>query len=62
MSEIELINWFKGQNKPYQGLIPQGSYSTYITRYGAGMLKPKTLIKFFERMGYVKNNGVWVKR
>jgi hypothetical protein len=61
MNDNELISWFKSQNKPYQNLIPQGSYSTYITRHEAGLLKPKTLVKFFERMGYIKIDGVWKK-
>lgn len=62
MTDLELIAYFKSQNKPYQNIMPQGSYSSNITRFEAGLLKPKTLVKFFERMGFVNEGGVWKKR
>lgn len=61
MLEIELINHLKSQNKPYVGIMPQGSFSNCVIRYEAGLLKPRTLESFFNKMGYVKNNGLWVK-
>jgi hypothetical protein len=62
MNDLELITHLKSLNKPYQGIMPQGSFSSTIIRFEVGLLKPKTLAKFFDTMGYVNNNGKWEKK
>lgn len=62
MSEIELVNHLKKQIKPYQGIMEQGTFSNILIRYNAGLLKPITLINFFNKLGYFQENGVWVKK
>lgn len=61
MNEQEVINELRSLVKPYIGIIPQSTFSSILTRYDAGILKPKTLRLFFEKMGYWKSDKGWQK-
>lgn len=61
MTENEVITELNSQIKPYIGIMHQGTYSNYMTRYKFGILKPSTLCKFLNQMGYFKENGLWIK-
>ena len=43
MTEQEVYNELKQKVKPYIGIMPQGSYSNYMIRLKAGLLKPATI-------------------
>ena len=62
MNEQEVIQDLRSKVKPYLHInMSQSYFSNTITRHEAGLLKPKTLIKFLEKFGYQKLNGQWVK-
>jgi len=62
MTEQEVYNELKQKVKPYIGIMPQGSYSNYMIRLKAGLLKPATIIRFFGLMGYSFANNKWSKK
>jgi hypothetical protein len=61
MNEDEVIKILRSQVKPYVGIMHQGTFSNILIRYEMGRLKPSTLTMFFNKMGYVKENGGWKK-
>lgn len=61
MNEQEVIQDLKSFVKPYTYInMSQSQFSNTLTRHEAGLLKPKTLIKFLSDFGYIKENGVFV--
>ena len=62
MNENQVIEELTSQVKPYAGIMNQSTFSNNIIRQKAGLLKPGTLRKFFEDMGYVKIEGLWQKK
>jgi len=61
MNEKQVIQDLRKQPKPWIGVIPQSTFSSTITRYEAGLLKPRTLENFFTKMGYKKQGKKWIK-
>jgi len=61
MNEQDILEDLKKRVKPYQGVIEQGNYSNMLIRYRLGLVKPKTIENFFNKLGYVKENGIWLK-
>lgn len=62
MNEQEVIKELQTKVKPYIGIMQQGTYSNTIIRYKNGLLKPSTLHGFLEKMGYIKIDGLWMKK
>jgi hypothetical protein len=63
MNELEVIQDLRSYVKPYAQIkMPQSHFSNVLTRYEAGLLKPKTLVKFLSLFGYEKENGVFVQK
>lgn len=62
MNEQDLIKELRSQVKPYIGIMHQGTYSNNMIRWELGILKPSTLKCFLEKMGYIKENGQWLKK
>jgi len=61
MNDKEVIQYLRTQIKPYVGIMHQGTFSNTLIRYEMGRLKPSTLRAFLEKMGFVKENELWVK-
>lgn len=61
MNEQDILEDLKKRVKPYQGIMEQGNYSNMLIRYRVGLVKPKTIECFFNKLGYVKEDGVWFK-
>jgi hypothetical protein len=61
MTEQEVYNELKASIKPYIGVMNQGTFSNYMIRFKAGLLKPATIESFFTKCGYKKNNKGWIK-
>lgn len=61
MNEAEIMKDLRSKVKPYQGFIEQGTFSNTMIRYEMGRLKPSTLIAFLNKLGYIKENGLWIK-
>lgn len=62
MNEKEVIQDLRSKVKPYNHVkgVSQSTFSNVLTRHEAGLLKPKTLVKFLEKFGYIKQDGVWL--
>lgn len=62
MNEQEVLQDLRSKVKPYLHVnMSQSYFSNTITRHEAGLLKPRTLIRFLEKFGYKKDNGIWQK-
>jgi len=62
MTEQEVYAELKQKVKPYIGIMPQSSFSRCMIQYKVGLLKPATIKKFFESMGYTFANNKWSKK
>ncbi len=66
MNTSQLIEYLRKEVKIYLQLnpeMPQSTFSNTLTRYEAGLVKPKTLANFFGRFGYYEGeNGLWLKK
>lgn len=62
MNEKEVINRLKSVPKAYTYVenVSQSYFSNLIIRYEYGLVKPKTLDKFFGFFGYIKEGGVYI--
>jgi hypothetical protein len=62
MNENDVIADMLTKVKPYIGTpVKQSSFSNTIIRHKAGLLKPATLFKFLNDMGYTKTSEGWIK-
>lgn len=63
LTERETIDDLKLYDKPYLHIkMCQSVFSNILTRYKAGILKPKTLHKFLEQFGYFKEGDYFIKK
>ncbi len=62
MNTNEIIEYFRGQNKPYEHCEPrmlQSTFSNTLRAIEAGTCKPKTMRLFFAKFGYKQNEIEW---
>lgn len=62
MNDEEVVLDLRSKVKPYEYVdgVSQSYFSSVLIRHDAGLLKPKTFIKFLNRFGYLKKDGVWL--
>lgn len=62
MNDEQVVLDLRSKVKPYEYVkgVSQSYFSNVLTRHEAGLLKPKTFVKFLNRFGYLKVDGMWL--